>query len=339
MKFFFLVLLILLLAGTVWFYLGPPARGGVETSMVLEEPGPLPEPRLVNEKVDVIVANGQPYYDVTVRSVLPDAVTILHESGVTSLPMDALNPALQRRLGYEPEAAEAYRSLKLAHSMYQARKAARAARVAEQAEKKGDGAEETLFHRIAAMTKRAIGSPTPTPTPQPEPEPTPAAPPTPEEQFEALLERPSMEAVELAELVDRHPAVAARILKNRRVVVAGEIRNLWVRGMDGTDLDVELRGSGSRDVCFSSDYRRYFRQETTGGMFAHKLVKEGRKVLLYLRDRFPERNSSRIRRREAFDRILYTEGDRTTLEGIVERVGTGDIHVHWSKGIPDVQSR
>jgi hypothetical protein len=57
-----------------------------------------------------ITVDGVTYSNVTWRTVTPAMVTIFHETGVASLSLDKLPPELQRRFGYDPQKAAAYRA-------------------------------------------------------------------------------------------------------------------------------------------------------------------------------------------------------------------------------------
>jgi hypothetical protein len=57
-----------------------------------------------------ITVDGTTYSNVTWRTVTPATVTIFHETGVASLPLDKLPPELQQRFGYDPQKAAAYRA-------------------------------------------------------------------------------------------------------------------------------------------------------------------------------------------------------------------------------------
>jgi hypothetical protein len=57
-----------------------------------------------------ITVDGITYSNVTWRTVTPATVTIFHETGVASLPLDKLPPELQQRFGYDPQKAAGYRA-------------------------------------------------------------------------------------------------------------------------------------------------------------------------------------------------------------------------------------
>ncbi len=57
-----------------------------------------------------IMVDGITYSNVTWRTVTSASVTIFHETGVASIPLEKLPPELQRRFGYDPQKAAAYRA-------------------------------------------------------------------------------------------------------------------------------------------------------------------------------------------------------------------------------------
>ena len=57
-----------------------------------------------------ITVDGIIYSNVTWRTVTSATVTIFHETGVASIPLEKLPPELQKRFGYDPQKAAAYRA-------------------------------------------------------------------------------------------------------------------------------------------------------------------------------------------------------------------------------------
>ncbi|HTS16401.1 MAG TPA: hypothetical protein VMP11_02400 [Verrucomicrobiae bacterium] len=62
----------------------------------------------------VITVDGVIYSNVTWRTVTPSTVSIFHQTGVASLPLEQLPTELQHRFGYDPKTAAAYRAEELA---------------------------------------------------------------------------------------------------------------------------------------------------------------------------------------------------------------------------------
>jgi hypothetical protein len=63
-----------------------------------------------NTLPSTITVNGITYSNVTWRTVTPATVTIFHETGVASVPLENLPPELQKRFGYDPQKAAVYRA-------------------------------------------------------------------------------------------------------------------------------------------------------------------------------------------------------------------------------------
>ena len=61
-----------------------------------------------------ITVDGIIFSNVTWRTVTSATVTIFHETGVASIPLEKLPPELQQRFGYDPQKAAAYRGEELA---------------------------------------------------------------------------------------------------------------------------------------------------------------------------------------------------------------------------------
>ncbi len=57
-----------------------------------------------------IAVDGVTYSNVTWRTVTPATVSIFHQTGVASIPLEKLPPELQQRFGYGPQKAAAYRT-------------------------------------------------------------------------------------------------------------------------------------------------------------------------------------------------------------------------------------
>jgi len=57
----------------------------------------------------VLTADGITYSNVTLGTVTPTTVQVIHKTGVTGIPLEKLPYDLQKALGYDPEKAAAYR--------------------------------------------------------------------------------------------------------------------------------------------------------------------------------------------------------------------------------------
>ena len=160
------------------------------------------------------------------------------------------------------------------------------------------------------------------------PPPLPPRPLTASEQFNSLLGGEVVEAQKLVDLCERYPSEAS-LIKGKRLKVKGVINQLWVRGIDSADLDIDLVGTPNKDAVFSTDYRRYNRAHTGRQNYSYELVKSGRRLLLYTKRR-GERGQGSYK---TLGRIVYTEGETVTLEGIVEVTGPGDVKIHYAEGV------
>ncbi len=63
-----------------------------------------------NTLPSTITVDGVIYSNVMWRTVTSASVTIFHETGVASIPLEKLPPELQRQFGYDPQKAAAYRA-------------------------------------------------------------------------------------------------------------------------------------------------------------------------------------------------------------------------------------
>ncbi len=61
-----------------------------------------------------ITVDGLTYSNVTWHTVTPATVTIFHQTGVASIPLEKLPPELQKRFGYAPQKADEYLRAELA---------------------------------------------------------------------------------------------------------------------------------------------------------------------------------------------------------------------------------
>jgi hypothetical protein len=72
-----------------------------------------------NTLPSIITVDGITYSNVTWRTVTPATVSIFHETGVASIPLEKLPPELQARFGYDPQKAAGYRAQELAAAQAQ----------------------------------------------------------------------------------------------------------------------------------------------------------------------------------------------------------------------------
>lgn len=112
-----------------------------------------------------ITVDGIIYSNVTWRTVTSASVTIFHQTGVASIPLEKLPLDLQRRFGYDPQKAAAYRAQESAavqqHMVeMQARERLREQHEAEAlaAAQKQQEAQEELAKEQLAANQKANGS-------------------------------------------------------------------------------------------------------------------------------------------------------------------------------------
>jgi len=159
---------------------------------------------------------------------------------------------------------------------------------------------------------------------------TPTPPPTPEDQLQALLGGSPVDAAKLAALCEQFPQKANTILKGRKIKVIGTIKRLLVRGIDSADLDIDLFGTSRFNVVFSTDNSRYNTEHTGYQGYGYKFVKSRNRLLKYsFQQKMDGGNYTTL------DRVIYTEGEKVTLEGFIEAIGPTRIKIHYAEGIPN----
>ena len=70
-------------------------------------------PLCADETNVTLTLDGVTYSNVTFETVTPYAVSIRHEHGIASVPLEKLSPELQKRFGYEPNKAAQYHTAEL----------------------------------------------------------------------------------------------------------------------------------------------------------------------------------------------------------------------------------
>lgn len=108
-----------------WSYLNPsqpsgqlieePTQQRITEQAISNPPTPLPTGRAVNDQFDSLTVGGNIFYDVTVRSVFPDSISIFHRNGVATLAFSDVPKEIQDKYCYDPDQAKAYAELKAAH--------------------------------------------------------------------------------------------------------------------------------------------------------------------------------------------------------------------------------
>jgi len=119
-----------------------------------------------NSLPTTITIGGITYSNVTWRTVTPATVSIFHQTGVASIPLEELPPELQARFGYDPQKAADYRSQELAAAQAQellrqkreadAREAARKQWEAQQEQAKEQATEQLRADQKATANVEVI---------------------------------------------------------------------------------------------------------------------------------------------------------------------------------------
>ena len=81
----------------------------------------------------------------------------------------------------------------------------------------------------------------------------PPVPLTPSQEVEACICKNPIDSNELALICDKYPALVAAKLKNQKIRVSGILKKALVKGVNRRDLILEMEGSSTRHVNFTSD--------------------------------------------------------------------------------------
>jgi len=265
-----LYFIVICLAGFfLWQYSTKPSQPGVSTPAALPQLAPLPTGKAVSDAYKSLIVGATIYNDVTVRMVFPDSLSIIHSDGAITIPLADVPKEIQTRYSYDPIYAAEYSSLKAAHTQNKTDKAKQAERGQAKEEpgiiKPTGTPERSLSDQAAGLI--ALLAPTPTPPP-----PSATPPPTAKEQIQAMISKLPVDAVALATLCTQFPAESNDLLKGNHITVSGRIKQLWVRGIDAADMDIDLAGTPKKDVVFSTDYSRYNTLHTGKKSYGYKLV-------------------------------------------------------------------
>jgi len=157
-------------------------------------------------------------------------------------------------------------------------------------------------------------------------------PPTPEEKILAVANKNPVPATELAQICDEFPDLAYKLLRDRKILVSGVIKRLWVKGVHSIDIAFDLAGSTKRQVTVYSDSSRYSRMSSGTGEYNFKYEKIGREVILMERVDEESNQSSRGKHiaKKAWvpSSVVYRENDTVQLQGLFERVDPGSLRIY-----------
>ncbi len=306
----------------------PPQQIRVVSRVAPVEPLPLPTDKTVNDSYDSIRVGPVTYFDVTVKKVSPDSISFIHRDGAITLSLADAPKDIQTKYRFNSAQAEEYALLKAAHAQYKKEKANQEEEDQQKPVIVADKSVEPPNPSFLSQIQQAIPVVTSNPTPSPTLSPEPTPPPTPEEQLQALVSGSPVDATKLANLCEMYPSQANLILKGREIKVTGTIKKLWVKGIQSADMDIDLIGTPKRNVVFSTDYARYNTEHTGRQSYDYKLIKSGNILLMYSSHRKLNGGSY-----ETLDHVVHTEGEKVTLEGLIETTGPASIKIHYAKGI------
>jgi hypothetical protein len=181
---------------------------------------------------------------------------------------------------------------------------------------------------------------------------------TPEQEIASFVSQGTVSAVELAEIVDKHPELVRKALRDRRITVTGVLQKALVKGVGSHDLILDLEGSGKRKITFTSDVNSYARANNLYGRSKQKFQKVGRDIMVYesaptatkvstgggavqkmLGGAVPaapqpkpdsEATSQDPKQTSGpTERVVFRELDTVTLEGIFQHITNAAIFIEW----------
>ena len=180
---------------------------------------------------------------------------------------------------------------------------------------------------------------------------------TPEQEVERFAAKGTVSAVELAEIVDKHPELVRKALRDRRITVTGVLQKAVVKGVGSHDLILDLEGSRKRKITFTSDVNSYARANNQLGVSKQKFQKLGRDIVVYesasksakapgggalqkmLGGAVPaapqpkpdsEATSQDPKQTSGpTERVVFRELDTVTLEGIFQHITNAAIFIEW----------
>lgn len=139
---------------------------------------------------------------------------------------------------------------------------------------------------------------------------------SPKARIAALLNRSPIPARELAEALDRQPALTEAMLKNRPVQVEGKIKRIAVFGLASPVVELSLEGIPGRALIFRYDLEKY------DSIVTSQRVRNSKKWLLISGRLFiGDRNNRHVKRETPFQ-----ENTTATLSGVIVRNTHGNTH-------------
>jgi hypothetical protein len=181
---------------------------------------------------------------------------------------------------------------------------------------------------------------------------------TPEQEIERFVAKGTVSSPELAEIVDKFPALVGKALRDRRITVRGVLQKAIVKGVGSHDLILDLEGSRKRKITFTSDVNSYARANNLLGVSKQKFQKLGRDIVVYESAPVASKTSpgggavqkllGRIipaaaqsesssdatsqeqnQKQVPTERVVFRELDSVTLEGIFQHIHNAAIFIEW----------
>ena len=181
---------------------------------------------------------------------------------------------------------------------------------------------------------------------------------TPEQEIASFVSQGTVSAVELAEIVDKHPELVRKALRDRRITVTGVLQKALVKGVGSHDLILDLEGSGKRKITFTSDVNSFKQANNLYGRSKQKFQKVGRDIMVYesvptatkvstgggaiqkiagrIVSPVPQSesasnapNQQQKQSQGPTERVVFRELDTVTLEGIFQHITNAAIFIEW----------
>ena len=150
-----------------------------------------------------------------------------------------------------------------------------------------------------------------------------------EEKIAAVLNHGGCSAAELAELSNENPKAVEKTLKGRMVAISGVLSRALTKGVDSSDLILELRGNPQRKIDFTSDFQQFTRMSDGIRPGDFKFRKFGHEMVMLARQK--KTNAEEVvesggKSLESFEpTVVFREGDRVTLKGMLKHVGKHNV--------------
>jgi hypothetical protein len=170
---------------------------------------------------------------------------------------------------------------------------------------------------------------------------TPAVP-TMQEKVSAVLIQGGCSAEELAKLSDFDSTTVEKNLKGRMLTISGVLSKALTKGVGSSDLILELKGTPSRKINFTSDFQQFTRMIEGIEPGDFKFQKFGHELVIVSRNSRKTKPEDVVasggKALEAFEpTVVFREGDRVSLKGLFQHVGKHSISLQLRE-IPIVRN-